>query len=288
MGYNFFIMLRTLAVGILLTVGLPVYGEQKGGQSNPDQKQTQRDQTQASAVCTVEKEGSEIKCNWPQANPQPYLNRLFSPENLPNLLLFCVGIGGIVVGICTLRQLGKQNRIAAESALAARDAAEAARNSNSQTAEFFRIEKRPWVGMSKPPSLRDKKSTKPGHFGFTLEYVVKNFGVAPAFNTVVPFSGIVDGQDVSNYSLVRTKVNDARSNGENITNLTGDLLLPGAEITGTCEFPEIKRTNKFVITGCIVYRSADGTIHHTELSYWIDLAEGKKAIFRTAWFQAAT
>ena len=53
------------------------------------------------------------------------------------------------------------------------------------------------------PILRDRKSSKPGHHGFTLEYVVKNFGIAPAFNTVVPFGGIVDEQDVNNYSLVR-------------------------------------------------------------------------------------
>ena len=34
--------------------------------------------------------------------------------------------------------------------------------------------------------------------------------------------------------------------------LSGDLILPGAERTDTCEFPEAKRASKFVITGCIV------------------------------------
>jgi hypothetical protein len=166
-------------------------------------------------------------------------------------------------------------------------AAEASEESNRQSAEFFRIEKRPWVGLIGKLSLLNKKSTKPGYFGFTLEYVVKNFGVAPAFNTVVPFGVVVEGGDVNNYALVKSKVDESRKSGENIVTMTGDLLLPGAEKTCTCEFPEIKRAQKFVITGCIVYRFADGTIHHTELSYWIDLAEGKKAKFSGLWFQAA-
>jgi polyisoprenoid-binding protein YceI len=92
---------------------------------------------------------------------------------------------------------------------------------------------------------------------------------------------------MNNYPLVKSKVDDARRNGENIVNMTGDLLLPGAEKTETCEFPETQREQKFIVTGCIVYRFADGTIHHTELSYWIDLNEGEKARFRTLWFQAA-
>jgi hypothetical protein len=69
--------------------------------------------------------------------------------------------------------------------------------------------------------------------------------------------------------------------------MTGDLLLPGAEKTDTFRFGESPRLSKFIIPGCIVYRFADGTVHHTELSYWIDFNEGEKAIFRTVWFQAA-
>lgn len=69
--------------------------------------------------------------------------------------------------------------------------------------------------------------------------------------------------------------------------MTGDLLLPGAEKHNTCRFGESTRPPKIVIPGCIVYRDTDGIIHHTELSYWIDFAEGAKAAFHTAWFQSA-
>lgn len=166
-----------------------------------------------------------------------------------------------------------------------RKAAQASEDSNRQNAEFFRAEKRPWVGMSSSLSLLDKKSTKPGHYGFTVKYTIKNFGIAPAFNTIVVLGAPVE--DVNNYALVRSKVDDARKTAENIVNTTGDLLLPGAEKPDTYHFGEFQRRDKFVVPGCIVYRFADGTLHHTELSYWIDLNEGEKAIFRTCWFQGA-
>jgi hypothetical protein len=172
-----------------------------------------------------------------------------------------------------------------KAANASAEATQAMKEANRQSAEFFKAEKRPWIGMNGTLSLLEKKSTKSGQYGFTVGYTIKNFGVAPAFNTIVALSPTVD--DGNNYELVKSGVNEARKMGENILNRTGDLLLPGAEKTDTCRFAEIPRGNKFVIPGCIVYRFADGTVHHTQLSYWIDFDEGEKAIFRTVWFQAA-
>lgn len=40
--------------------------------------------------------------------PPSYLSRLFSPENLPNVALVFVGIGGIVIAICTLFRINTQ------------------------------------------------------------------------------------------------------------------------------------------------------------------------------------
>lgn len=189
-------------------------------------------------------------------------------------------VWGVIVARNTLKAIEDQTKETARSA-------KAAEVSNAQNAEFFRAEKRPWVGIVGELSMQDKKSTKPGSFGFTLKYVFKNFGATPAFNIVIPFGTVLEGKDINNYNLVKGKVDEARKSGENILNMTGDVLFPGEEKTSTCEFSGIQFGQKFIITGCIVYRFADDSIHHTELSYWIDLAEGEKAKFRTLWFQGA-
>ena len=80
----------------------------------------------------------------------------------------------------------------------------------------------------------EKKSTKIGHYGFTVEYAIKNFGVAPAFNTIVVLGPTID--DVNNYALVKSKVDDARKTAENIVHMTGNLLLPGGEKRDTYAF----------------------------------------------------
>jgi hypothetical protein len=194
----------------------------------------------------------------------------------------------VIVGFLqwqVLRRQAKLMKIHADHleklAAAARDNASAA----SLNAQSLINSDRPWVGMSQEIILLKKQSTKPGRYEFTVGYTVKNFGVSPALNTVVSF-GITIG-DVNNYDLVKSKVAEARRQGENIIKMTGDLLLPTAEKNDTCLFGESERPNKIVIPGCIVYRSIDGAVHHTELSYWIDFSEGDKAVFRSSWFQSA-
>ncbi len=56
----------------------------------------------------------------PDANAAPkhtesYLHRLFSPENIPNILLFFVGTAGVVVAVCTFRKIERQTRATEES-----------------------------------------------------------------------------------------------------------------------------------------------------------------------------
>lgn len=174
---------------------------------------------------------------------------------------------------------------ASDNAAAAKSNTNALETANTQSANFFRIHNRPWVGMSGEPTLLEYKSTKPGQFGFTLGYRIKNFGNAPAFNTVVPFEEVVE--DPNDHALLKVRVEKARKQGENIVNLTGDLLLPGVEKYDTCLFSERARPNKFDIPACIVYRFADGTVHYTELSYCVEVSGEGKATFRTLWFQNA-
>jgi hypothetical protein len=209
-----------------------------------------------------------------------------------DFLLVAVGVGQAVVLYMQVRlmrthagHLEKLATAASDNAKAAQSNTQALEIANIQSAGFFKVQNRPWVGMSKELVLSEKKSTKLGQFGFTLKYAVKNFGTEPAFHTVVVLVDSVD--DANNRDLVKTKITEARQIGENIVHLTGDLLLPTAEKYNTHSFGERTRPDKFAIPGCIVYRFADGTIHYTELSYWIDLSEGEKATFRTLWFQDA-
>ena len=180
--------------------------------------------------------------------------------------------------------LEKLASAAKDNAESARLNAEASQQSNKQSEVFFRIQNRPWIAISDGPRLLENRYTDSGQHEFIIGYTIKNYGTAPAFNTVVPFGSTIE--DVNNGALVKSKVDEARKSGENIVNLTGDLLLPTATKYNTRHFGQSKRPNKIVIPGCIVYRFLDGTVHHTELSYWIDFSE-EPPEFHTAWFQSA-
>jgi hypothetical protein len=50
---------------------------------------------------------------------ESYFHELLSASNLPNLLLFFAGLGGIAVGICTLRAIRRQANIEKDALIAA-------------------------------------------------------------------------------------------------------------------------------------------------------------------------
>jgi hypothetical protein len=111
--YNFPIMLKILAIVIFLAIVLPVYGQEKGSQTNsgksdPDSAKSPPDAPSGTATCVVKEEGTTIECRWPKAVPEGKLSRLFSPENAPNIGLFFVGLGGIIAAGFTLRAINRQ------------------------------------------------------------------------------------------------------------------------------------------------------------------------------------
>lgn len=131
MGYNCWIMLKILTVLVLLTVWLPVHGEQKTPQSGSDKKvsdEAKKPTPPSSRIvtCVIQQPGTTVQCNWPTDNPPSYLSRLISAENLPNLLLFFVGLGGIRIAVCTLGILKRQTKATEDAAKGALDAARAA------------------------------------------------------------------------------------------------------------------------------------------------------------------
>ncbi len=106
-------MRRVLTIGVLLAVGLPIYGKQESGKPSSNQKESKPAQPPPSpptrvVTCVIKQDGTTIECEYPEANPPSYLRRLFSAEGLPNLLLVGVGLGGIGVAVGTLKKIGTQ------------------------------------------------------------------------------------------------------------------------------------------------------------------------------------
>jgi hypothetical protein len=148
----------------------------------------------------------------------------------------------------------------------------------------FSQSQRPWVGMVGDVNLLEASGKE--LFKIVVGYKLKNFGPAPALNTVVWLEPPIG--DANNYALIKTKVEYSCRSGENLVTQTGDLLLPNGEKPDTWTFGEKAWPPKFVIPGCAVYRDTAGGMHHTQLCYWTDLSTNPKPkTFSTCWFQAA-
>jgi hypothetical protein len=141
---------------------------------------------------------------------------------------------------------------------------------------------RPWVGISGEVSWA--RTSENGFPTFTVSYKLKNFGAFPALNAVTWIEAPV--KNANDYQLVKTKVISSCKSAEVLITQTGDLLFPTGEKPDTWTYGAIPPT-KFVIPGCIAYQDTESHVHHTQLCYWIDLAETPKPIFRTCWFQSA-
>jgi hypothetical protein len=151
----------------------------------------------------------------------------------------------------------------------------------AQTLTEIKRGERPWVGVNGEVSWA--RTSENGFPTFTVSYKLKNFGTSPALNTVTRIESPV--KDVNNYQLIKSKVISSCQLAEGLITHTGDLLLPTGEKPDTWTYGAIPPT-KSVFPGCIAYRDA-ANVHHTQLCYWIDLAETPKPIFRTCWFQSA-
>jgi hypothetical protein len=99
------------AVGFALV--LPIHGQKKGAEPNADERNaTAKKKTLAplipSVVNVINQEASHQQADGATDHPKGYFERLFSPENLPNIGLFFVGLAGIIIAICTLRKIRNQ------------------------------------------------------------------------------------------------------------------------------------------------------------------------------------
>jgi hypothetical protein len=106
-------MFKCLAVFTFLLViaqkPLPMYGY---GQPSQAQDATEKPcpNAQPVAITEVEKDNAEnaLKYAYYKAHPKEYLKAAIAPANASNWILACLGIIGAVVGIGTLRVVGRQ------------------------------------------------------------------------------------------------------------------------------------------------------------------------------------
>lgn len=93
----FAVLFVSVCCGVI-TIG----GQEKGSKPAADK---QGDESTATLLNqnTPQRENDESK-----EHSQGYFQRLFSPENLPNIGLFIAGVGGIIVAIYTLKSIKKQ------------------------------------------------------------------------------------------------------------------------------------------------------------------------------------
>jgi len=69
----------------------------------------------SNTVVVVQQETANAQNNGPKSTSQGYFTRLIAPENLPNIVLCFVGIGGIIIAIHTLRAIENQVTVQMES-----------------------------------------------------------------------------------------------------------------------------------------------------------------------------
>jgi hypothetical protein len=141
-------MRKILTIGVLLAIGLPIYGQQGSSQSGGD----------------IKEEPSSGQCNYATANPQSYFSRLRAPENLPNLLLVIVGFGGIIVAGITLGTIKTQARHMGEQTGILKQSADIGRGAAVPTLRMHKF------NMSGSDPLVDNE----------MELTVRNYGATPA------------------------------------------------------------------------------------------------------------
>jgi hypothetical protein len=162
---NTFSAMKIALVAIVLAAFV-VHGEKPKPQSNAhtqsstNAKQEPSSPTSPSVVVVNQNAAKRESENHPDKSPH-YLMRLFSPENLPNIALVIVGIAGIIVAICTLKDIQKQTTNTETAANAARLNAQSVVNAE-----------RPWLVVR--PFIKKKENPRLCSFG------CRNQGITPA------------------------------------------------------------------------------------------------------------
>jgi hypothetical protein len=83
-----------------------------------DTKKPEPEPPAPDSVAVVQQEAAATQGDGSQNAPKSYFARLIAPENLPNVVLCFVGIGGILVAVFTLRIINRQTKATEDSVTA--------------------------------------------------------------------------------------------------------------------------------------------------------------------------
>ena len=123
MCYSITTMRWAIAVFLLFASIHVVSGQGQSSPANRDEahaKETKKPEpkptTSSDSVVVIQQETATAQDNGAKNASKGYLARLIAPENLPNIVLCFVGIGGIIIALCTLKVIERQTRHIARQA----------------------------------------------------------------------------------------------------------------------------------------------------------------------------
>jgi hypothetical protein len=243
-------------IPFILICILGVNGQEKSLKPNPHQDNPQSDKpTPAPSpvkIDVVKQQTPAQQENWAADHPQSYLRRLFSPENIPNIGLFIVGIIGTIVAVYTLRDIQKQTKNTGTIAGAAKENADA-----------IMISERAWITFLLPeqPIVQKTKGGQPD--GYSVVGFIKNVGHTPAIvSRKFHFKNIVELNE--NLELIPPYLQIEEPQ-------TAYQMIPDAVEPATVEISEFEMRNiekfKIHVLGQIVYKDVFGVSHETRYCF---------------------
>src|SRR5437870_8713402 len=126
----------SVVLAIIVVSAIVVNGQEKRPKTDSNQnhaKSVPQPQSPATPIVVVHEEHSGIEKEGAKYHAEGYLCRLFSPENLPSIGLFFVGLGGIGVGVFTLWQIRTQTGLLGQYVEATKDSVIAMQKSAEAT-----------------------------------------------------------------------------------------------------------------------------------------------------------
>jgi hypothetical protein len=178
--------MKFFTVIFFLTI-LPIYGQEKSAQptshgNHATEPNKPPHQASSEAVTVINQQASPVQENRSKEHTQSYLSRLLTPENLPNVGLFFVGFGGILVAVRTLRKIDEQIAATRDATVAAQTSANAA----NESVKAVINSERAWVMLDSvtPHDEHIANLILQGNYPVPkLRVVFRNFGRTPAWIT---------------------------------------------------------------------------------------------------------
>src|SRR5438105_1789589 len=108
-------LLCVAMVAVVSIVIVPIEGQTnspKTGSNQPQAAAPKKPEAQPSppAINVINEQATAQQGNGAKAESKGYFKRLIAPENLPTLILCVIGIAGIFVAVCTLRDIQRQTK----------------------------------------------------------------------------------------------------------------------------------------------------------------------------------